>query len=188
MSGVWLTAGSVLGAGWHWHTRCVLCPGFLAPLLMKAWVAGPAGHPARARGGAQQGLRPRARQSRGCCGAEGTESQPACRWAVPCVAAWLSSSLWGLWGGNARFLLGGAGGGQCKPGVGGFGCIQFKSWVVLEARESQNHRMVTLCGSFGPTPGRSRVTQSRLHKTLESWERSCAAGGGRDRAGVAGTR
>jgi len=41
------------------------------------------------------------------------------------------------------------------------------------ARESQNDSMVgvgrDLCGSPSPTPCRSRVTHSRLHRTLSRW-------------------
>jgi len=41
------------------------------------------------------------------------------------------------------------------------------------AAESQNQRMAgvgrDLCGSPSPTPGRSRVTQSRLHRTVSRW-------------------
>jgi len=48
--------------------------------------------------------------------------------------------------------------------------------VFLNTRritESQNHRMFgvgrDLCGSPSPTPCPSRVTQSRLHRTLSRW-------------------
>jgi len=43
-------------------------------------------------------------------------------------------------------------------------------WIITE---SQNHRMVgvgrDLCGSSSPTPCQSRVTYSRLHRTLSRW-------------------
>lgn len=80
------------GARWHQGTRRVFCPGFLVPLLLKAWADSPAWHPAKApwgRGGeAQQGLGACTCKSRGCEAEDGTGlwSQPVCRfkgWVVP---------------------------------------------------------------------------------------------------------
>ena len=51
--------------------------------------------------------------------------------------------------------------------------IRSPNWVVCRTHrftESQNHRMLgvgrDLCGSPSPTPCPSRVTQSRMHRTL----------------------
>ena len=51
------------------------------------------------------------------------------------------------------------------------------SYLVIGVNDkpmsSQNHRLVgfgrDLCGSSSPTPCRSRVTYSRLHRTLSRW-------------------
>ena len=46
-------------------------------------------------------------------------------------------------------------------------------YFYFQFTESQNHSMVgvgsDLCGSSSPTPCQSRVTYSRLHRTLSRW-------------------